>query len=217
MWFHRRLAFVPFFLILGFDLNVQAATIDFESLSVGTPVTNQFLSQGLRMESAGPESGFVISKGTLDISAAMESSGTQVVLLGAADAPVTLWFVDRANSAKPRGVFFVAVTFGYWEGPSVASIEYLDRNGNVFTSSGAPITTNPPFRFDTYRSDSRSEIEQLAYGVRLTNTRGRAVAIDDISFTLLPEPNASGLMALCVIGSGAYAFGQRTLRGKNVH
>lgn len=184
-----------------------ATTIDFESISSGTILREQFVSLGVLVRPE-PPSGQVRAVGENGISD-IGGSGTQVVDVGSyLSEPTVFWFVDPKNPSNRLAVEQFSLRLG--NGGSLEAgfaINLAHRKPQFSTGFGfvvdegtpGAIFTSPPGRWTGFQVASYSSV------------RVHREVMDDLTYTLLPEPG-SGTIAAIAIASVCAALLTRRIR-----
>jgi hypothetical protein len=199
MMYTRHLVLVPFILVFALGTAGLGAMIDFESIPPETPVRDQFLAQGLRIESPDITFGVVYSKGTHRVPLDFPSSGTQVFHTGANyNRRITMWFVDPRN---PSTVLGTKRPLSFVYGSNVETeplyIEMLRMDGSPVRGVGLP-------GFGVHDVNLFREFGQpeQIYGISIGSTSflsSTRVVLDDLTFKLVPEPAAGSLAIVCLL------------------
>jgi hypothetical protein len=166
--------------------SVQAqnlVTIDFENLSDGELVREQFLPVGLRVSGAGAVSGRILRIGEAGVEP-FGNSGTNVMNVGNRGEPTTLAFVDPDSPTNIIGARRVSFLMG--DGDTVSetfSVTFYGVNGDTILSGPTVYTTTT----NGLRIEATSDALGALIGrvtINLLPSSDSGVTLDDLSFEL---------------------------------
>ncbi len=185
------------------DMNVtNTSTINFDTISVGTDLTNQTIS-GVKFEAPGTSPLEVVDGETLVRSTLFPSSGANVLSPGGSSTSLENDDL-RLVFNSPVKAAGLDIVFDVPDGASFVSIEFFDESNNsLFTNSFIPAPSGSPgFQFMGFASDTA-----IIKSILLNEFDGTAsddhVAYDTITFTtsVIPEPSTYALLLSVIVSS----------------
>ena len=179
--------------------HASAATIDFESVSAGTQLTNQFEMQGVLFSGTSAQSGLVMTEGQFG-TANFGNSPTHIVHAGSYGESTTIQFVDPTNPTSTIGTSTFSLLLGDGNPDTETfSIKFRDISGGILAEPvGYMTTANGLLIQET--SESLGALIGFV-DIMLDADSPSGVAFDDLSYgVVIPIPAAIWLFGSGLLG-----------------